>query len=200
MNRRDLLTAGVILASLGAAATPAAAQGLEKASAFVQQTGNNLVAIVNGSQAAAEKRRSLAQVLNAAVDVDGIGRFCLGRYWRNATVDQQSRYLTAFHEVLVSNISSKLGEYRGVKVSVLKGREQEDTAIVTTVVERPNNPPTTVDWVIGQPASAPKIVDVLAEGTSLRLTQRQDYAAYLSRNNNDIDALIKAMSQQVGKS
>ncbi len=200
MNRRDLLTAGVILASLGAAATPAAAQGVEKASAFVQQTGNNLVAIVNGSQAAAEKRRSLAQVLNAAVDVDGIGRFCLGRYWRTATVDQQSRYLTAFHEVLVSNISSKLGEYRGVKVSVLKGREQEDTAIVTTVVERPNNPPTTVDWVIGQPASAPKIVDVLAEGTSLRLTQRQDYAAYLSRNNNDIDALIKAMSQQVGKS
>jgi phospholipid transport system substrate-binding protein len=71
---------------------------------------------------------------------------------------------------------------------------------VTTVVIRPNNPPTTVDWVIVNPASAPKIIDVLAEGTSLRLTQRQDYAAYLTRNNNDVDALISAMKQQTLKS
>jgi len=120
----------------------------------------------------------------------------LAGFWRTATPDQQKRYLAAFHEVLVTNISSKLGEYRGVTVTVQRGRAQEDDAIVTTVVERPNNPPTTVEWVIGQPASAPRIVDVLAEGTSLRLTQRQDYAAFLSRNNNDVDALIAAMKAQ----
>jgi phospholipid transport system substrate-binding protein len=37
---------------------------------------------------------------------------------------------------------------------------------------------------------------VLAEGTSLRLTQRSDYASYLSHNNYDINALITAMRQQ----
>jgi phospholipid transport system substrate-binding protein len=67
------------------------------------------------------------------------------------------------------------------------------------VVERPNNPPTNVDWVISNPTSDPKIIDVIAEGTSLRLTQRQDYASYLNRNNNDIDALLNAMSQQVAQ-
>ena len=157
---------------------------MQKATAFIQQTGNQLVAIVNGTQSAAQKRQAIAQILETAVDVDGIARFCLGRFWRTASPDQQQRYVAAFHEVLVTNISSKLGEYQGVKLTVQRGRQQDDEAIVTTEVDRPNNPPTTVDWVVENPTTTPKIVDVLAEGTSLRLTQRQDYASYLTRNNN----------------
>jgi phospholipid transport system substrate-binding protein len=40
---------------------------------------------------------------------------------------------------------------------------------------------------------------VVAEGTSLRLTQRQDYASYLTHNNNNIDALIAAMKNQISQ-
>jgi phospholipid transport system substrate-binding protein len=65
---------------------------------------------------------------------------------------------------------------------------------------RPNNPPTAVDWIIANPSADPKIVDVVAEGTSLRLTQRQDYASYLTHNNGSIDALIAAMKNQVSQS
>ena len=134
------------------------------------------------------------------MNVDAIARFCLGRFSRTASPDQQTRFIAAFHEVLVTNISSKLGEYRGVKLTVQRARLQDDDAIVTTIVERPNNPPTTVDWVIEHPTTAPRIIDVVAEGTSLRLTQRQDYASYLARNANDIDALIKAMQHQTAQS
>ena len=45
----------------------------------------------------------------------------------------------------------------------------------------------------------PKIVDVVAEGTSLRLTQRDDYASYLARNNDSVQALIDALKRQVGQ-
>lgn len=197
--RRHVLTGGLILAACGIAARRARAQ-VDRASAFVQQTGDHLVAIVNGDMAPADKRRALAQILETSVDIDGIARFCLGRFWRTATPDQQKRFMAAFHEVLVTNISSKLGDYRGVRMTVQRGREQDDEAIVTTIVERPNNPPTTVDWIIEKPGSAPRIIDVVAEGTSLRLTQRQDYASYLSQNRNDVDALINAMKQQSAQS
>jgi phospholipid transport system substrate-binding protein len=203
LDRRDCLTAGLaalaVAASHGLLSSPAHAQSTERASAFVQQTGDRLVAIVNGTLNAADKRRALAQIIEAAVDVDSVARFCLGRFWRTSSADQQKRFVTAFHEVLVTNISGKLGEYQGVKLTVQHARQQDDDSIVTTIVERPNNPPTTVDWVIEQAASTPKIVDVLAEGTSLRLTQRQDYASYLTRNNNDVDALINAMKQQTAQ-
>jgi phospholipid transport system substrate-binding protein len=199
LYRRHCLNSGLLTAAFALLSPHAHAQAVEKATAFVQQTGNQLVGIVNGSLATAQKRQAITQILEGAVDVDGIARFCLGRFWRTASADQQKRFVTAFHEVLVTNISSKLGEYQGVKLTVQRGRQQDDEAVVTTTVERPNNPPTTVDWVIETPATAPRIVDVVAEGTSLRLTQRQDYASYLTRNNNDVNALINAMNQQTAK-
>jgi phospholipid transport system substrate-binding protein len=176
------------------------AQSADKASAFVRSTGDRLVAIVNGSGSAATKRSAMAQILNTDVDVDGIGKFCLGRFWRQATPEQQKQYLTLFHEVLVTNITSKLGEYQGVTFTLGRTRPQDEEAVVSTTVVRPNNAPTAVDWIIANPSSDPKIIDVVAEGTSLRLTQRQDYASYLTHNNNSVDALIAAMKNQVSQS
>jgi phospholipid transport system substrate-binding protein len=199
LNRRHFFISGLTMAGSALSPRSVRAQAIDKASSFVQQTGDRLVGIVNGPQAAPDKRRAITQIIEGTVDVDGIARFCLGRFWRTASADQQKRFVAAFHEVLVTNISSKLGEYKGVKLSVQHVRQQDDAAIVTTIVERPNNPPTTVDWVVENPTSAPKIIDVVAEGTSLRLTQRQDYASYLTRNNYDVDALINAMKQQTAQ-
>jgi len=188
------MTAGLVLA---AGRWPGAlAQGSETATAFVASTGEKLVAVVNGPGTLAEKRRQLTQIVDAAVDVDTIAQFCLGRFWRQATPAQQKSYSELFHRVLVTNITAKVGEYKGVKFTIGRSRPQDDDEIVSSLVERPNNPPTNVDWVISNPTRSPKIIDVLAEGTSLRLTQRSDYASYLSHNNYDINALITAMRQQ----
>ena len=157
------------------------------------------MAVVNGPESDREKRAKLTAIIDDAVDVDGVARFCLGRFWRNASAEQQQRYTELFHQVLVNNITAKLGEYRGVRFTMGRAQMRDDNAVVSTVVERPNNPPTNVDWIISNPTTAPKIIDVVAEGTSLRLTQRQDYASYLSRNNDNIDALINAMRQQVAQ-
>jgi phospholipid transport system substrate-binding protein len=195
--RRHLLTLAAVSALLPISVR---AQGTDKASAFVKSTGDRLVAIVNGPGTAASKRAAMTQILNNDVDVDGIGRFCLGRFWRQATPEQQKQYLSLFHEVLVTNITAKLGEYQGVTFTMGRSKSQDDEAVVSTTVVRPNNPPTAVDWIISNPASEPRIIDVVAEGTSLRLTQRQDYASYLTHNNNNVDALIAAMKNQVSQS
>lgn len=201
LHRRDflVLSAGATASGVLIGYQPARAQGADPASAFVKATGDKLVGIINGSGSWADKRRELARVINNTVDVDGVARFCLGRYWRQATPDQQRRYLELFHEVLITNITTKLGEYQGVRFTMGRSRQQDDGHVVSTVIERPNNPPAAVDWVIANPAGTPRIVDVIAEGTSLRITQRSDYAAYLQRNNSNIDSLIAAMRQQVAQ-
>ncbi len=43
------------------------------------------------------------------------------------------------------------GEYRGVRYTLDRAQQRGDTAVVSTVVERPNNPPTNVDWIISNP-------------------------------------------------
>ena len=167
------------------------------ATALVKSAGDRLVAVINAPGAIQTKLPKLSQIIETAVDVDGIAKFCLGRFWRTATPDQQKQYISLFHNVLVNNITGKLGEYQGVTFTVLQVQAREDTAIVATVVERPGNPTSKVDWVVSDESGLPKVVDVIAEGTSLRLTQRSDYAAYLSRNGNNIQALIDAMKQQL---
>jgi phospholipid transport system substrate-binding protein len=196
INRRQFLTIAAVSALLPISVR---AQSTDKATAFVKSTGDKLVAVVNGPGTASAKRAQMTQIINTDVDVDGIGRFCLGRYWRTATPEQQKQYLVLFHEVLVTNITSKLGEYQGVTFTMGRSKPQDEEAVVSTTVVRPNNGPTAVDWIIANPSSQPKIIDVVAEGTSLRLTQRQDYSSYLSHNNNSVDALIAAMKNQISQ-
>ena len=201
-NRRNLLilTASSLLAVSGRLIRPALAQASPgRASDFIRGIGDQLVAVVNGPGSDREKRQKLTDIIDSGVDVDGVARFCLGRFWRSASPEQQRRYMELFHQVLVNNITSKLGEYQGVHFTMGRSQRRDDNDVVSTVVERPNNPPTNVDWIISSASGSPRIIDVVAEGTSLRLTQRSDYASYLSRNNNNIDALINAMSQQVAQ-
>jgi phospholipid transport system substrate-binding protein len=194
------LTSALLLPATGWVSRPASAQGTGgRASEFIKGIGDQLVGVVNGPESEREKRTKLTAIIDGGVDVDGVARFCLGRFWRTASADQQHRYMELFHQVLVNNITAKIGDYRGVGFQMGRTQMRDEDAVVSTVVTRPNNPPTNVDWIVSNPGSEPKIIDVVAEGTSLRLTQRQDYASYLSHNNNNIDALLNAMRQQVAE-
>ena len=201
-HRRTILvsTAASLLFATGWRPRLAHAQSAaQHATSFIKGVGDQLVAVVNSSQPDSQKRSQLTHIIDGAVDVDAVAKFCLGRFWRSASSQQQQNYTTLFHQVLVNNITSKLGEYRGVSFIMGKAQMRDEDAVVSTVVNRPNNPPTNVDWIVTNPVGTPKIIDVVAEGTSLRLTQRQDYASYLSHNNDSIDALINAMRQQVAQ-
>jgi phospholipid transport system substrate-binding protein len=178
----------------------ACAQPAQQAEGFVRSTADQLVTIVNSSDVPEEKRRRLQQVIGAAVDVNDIARFCLGRFWRIATPEQQRQYLGLFGDLLVTRIVGHLGEYQGVRVSMGLVRATEDTEIVITTVERPNNPKYQVDWVVSTSTGSPKIVDLLAGGTSLRLTQSSDFAAYLARHQYNIHELIEGMRQLIAHS
>jgi phospholipid transport system substrate-binding protein len=201
-HRRSFLalTAASLVPAIWSLGRTARAQSApQRASDFVRSVGDQLVGVVNGAGPDNQKRAQLTHIIDSAVDVDGVARFCLGRFWHNASAQQQQNYTSLFHQVLVNNITSKLGEYRGVSFVMGRTQMRDDNAVVSTVVNRPNNPPTNVDWIVSSPSGDPKIIDVVAEGTSLRLTQRQDYASYLSHNNDNIDALINAMRQQVAQ-
>ncbi len=200
LTRRHLMLAaasGALVARLGWIGR-AVAQSPAQASAFVEQTGRALAAVANGPGTPEQKKAQLAAIVERSVDVDGVARFCLGRFWRQASPAQQQQYTTLFHRVLAANITGHLGEYRGVNFAMGRTTQAEGHIAVSTTVTRPNSAPAEVQWVVGDVGGEPKILDVLAEGTSLRLTQRSDYASYLSRNGNNVQALIDAIRRQLG--
>lgn len=197
ISRRLIFVLAATLGCLPALARPAAAQTSQQATEFLRQTGEALVQIVNGHNSDADKAQQLQSIVNQRVDVDGIARFVLGRFWRTATPQQQQQYLGLFRRVLELSIDAKLGEYRGVAFTIGRTTPAEGGQMVSSVISRPGQSPANVDWLIQDVGGQPKIVDVVAEGTSLRLTQRADYASFIVHNNDNIQALLDAMKRQV---
>jgi len=197
LSRRTALVLLAAAAPLAASAPARAAEvSPDQATDFIGRTGRDLMTAVNGAGSTQDKAAALQGIIDRAVDVNQIARFCLGRFWRQASPAQQQDYIDLFHRVLVQNITGKVGDYQGVTLVVNRATAREDGVAVTTTVTRPNNAPNRVDWLVSNESGAPRIIDVIAEGTSLRLTQRNDYTAYLGRNNNDVQALIEALKKQ----
>jgi len=175
------------------------AQPDDDAVALVKDASDKLVVIANGSGSPEEKHRRLQSVIDATVDVDAVARFCLGRSWRNATPDQQKEYMMLFHGLLVTEIAGRLGEYQGVRITMGLTRANANTEVIATTVERPGNPTMQIDWVVATNTGGPKIVDLLAEGTSMRLTHSADFTAYLMGHQYNIHELVEVMRQRVAQ-
>jgi phospholipid transport system substrate-binding protein len=178
-------------------AFPARAQSAEQALAFVDQTAKQLVTVINGPGTPDQKRAHLQQIIDRAVAVDQVARFCLGRFWRSATPAQQREYLELFHRVLLNSIAGHMGEYQGVSYTLGRAVPGEGGISVASTITRPGQPSANFIWVIGNEDGEPRVVDLIVEGTSLRVTQRSDYAAYLARNSNSVQALLDAMRRQL---
>jgi phospholipid transport system substrate-binding protein len=198
-RRLLLLSATAAPAASALLPLPAWAQSPDQAVAFIEQTAKELVAVVNGPGSIADKRVKLQAIVDRTVDVNEVARFCLGRFWSTASPQQQKDYLDLFHRVLMINITGKVGDYQGVSFTVGHAQPREGAILVSTTVERPGNPPSKVDWLVSTQSGGLKIIDVIAEGTSLRLTQRSDYSSYLAHNSNSVQALINALKQQASQ-
>lgn len=188
---------------LGLAIAPAQAQQMDinRATAFVNKAGQDLVTAINDQRLNQTQRRDrVASVLRNAIDIEGTGRFILGRYVRQASPAELQDYLKLFDEIIIRNLSSRFGEYRGVKFSLGRSQQRtEEDALVSTLVERPNTPSFTLDWRVAEINGQPKVVDVIAEGTSLRLTTRSEYAAVIQRNSGRVASLLDAMRGQIAQ-
>ncbi|WP_426958819.1 MlaC/ttg2D family ABC transporter substrate-binding protein [Muricoccus radiodurans] len=196
-SRRSLLAAGAALFPLAARAQPA---DTARATAFIQSTGQELVAVINGAGGVAQRRQQVAALLRRAVDVDGVGRFVLGRWTRQATPQELAEYTRLFEETLIRNLSARFGEYQGVRFSLGRSQQRtEDDVLVNTIIERPGTAPFALDWRVAEVGGQPRIVDVIAEGTSLRLTQRSEYSSVISRNGGRVSSLLDAMRNQVAQ-
>ena len=184
---------------IGDAWAQAGDQAGDQAVRFVKSASERLAAIVNSNDSPQEKRERLKNVIDSTVDVDDLGRFCLGRFWRLATPDQQKQYMALFHDLLVMKVAAHLGEYKGVKVDVGLARRSADTEIVITKIEGRTTATPRVDWVVSTTSGTPKIVDLLAGDTSLRLTQSADFIAYLAHHNYSVQDLIEGMRQMLAR-
>lgn len=199
-TRRFFLRSTLATAALAGGtrlARAAFAQSAAQATQFINQTARQMIAVIDSPASQAAKSAQLQQIVNRAVAVDEIARFCLGRYWRSATPAQQQEYAQLFHRVLLNSITGHLGDYKGITYTLGRAIPGDGGVQVPSVLTRPGQPTANLTWVVANDgAGSPKIIDVLAEGTSMRVTQRSDYGGFLDSHGGNVGALVDALKRQ----
>ena len=196
LTRRHLLVlAGTTLAAAALLPRIVHAQS-DSAAAFVQDNGNKIVRLAPLAEASDASRAQLLSLVNETLDVDGIAQFALGPYARQATPDQLARYAQMFHQVISNGVSARLSAYANATFTVGRSDPRGSDTLVHSVVSRPGSPDANVDWLVSTADGRTKILDVIAEGTSLRQTERSDYTSYLQSHGGNVDALLTAVQAQ----
>ena len=197
---RRSVAAGLLM-TLGRMATAQSDQSAMAAD-FIRQAGRELATLVGAAAASEAERPRLQAFLDRVVDVDGVARFCLGRYWAAASGSAQGRYVAVFHRVLLRNVVAWLGSHEqgSARVTIERPLAEGQDIDVPTVVERDGDPPAHVTWLVTMSQGAPKIIDTVVEGISMRLTVRNDYTSFIAHNGGDIEVLIRGLERQADSS
>ncbi len=197
--RRFILGAAAGLPMLAAASLAQAQVAPDTAKTFIQQSGQQLVSIVNSGASTAQKADQLRQLVDQIVAVDQVGDYVLGRYKNVVTPDQHTQFLALFHQLLAYNITFQIKAYQGITFAVNGSSVMGNDTIVDTTITRPGQAPSDVGWAVDEVNGSPKIVDVIVAGTSLRITTRNDYASVVTSNGGQISALLTAMQSQIDR-
>lgn len=193
-SRRILLVALAGLALL--AASPAKATAADQ---FIREVGTETLKALGDRSLTTEKREGLVRnLLTNHLDLDAVGRFCLGRYVRGLTPEQKKEYDALFEDYLTKVYAQLLSQYNGETLEVRDGaRAAGSETIVDSVINRPNGPPIRVEWKTHQKDGEPRVTDVIVEGVSMAFTQRQQFESVIQNNGGKIDALFAAMKKQI---
>ena len=199
-TRRTLLLCLSLLMICGWSGQPALAQNGDlpaRASHFVDVLGKDAVAVMATKDLNKTQRiERFRTMLRANFDIPTIARFVLGRYWNVATPEQQQEYFRVFEEMVVRSYANRFDTYSGETFHITSSRpEGEHDAFVVTEIQRPNGPPINVEWRVRQ-REALGIIDVVVEGVSMSVTQRQEFATVIQSKGGDIGAFLKALSEK----
>lgn len=167
----------------------ASAQPTDKATAFIDGIGKDVMAVLNNAAlSGSQKDSELQQLFQKTVDVDWIGKFVLGKYWRTATPAQQSRYSDSYRVFVIKSYTSKFSEYTGGETYkiVSSKADGEGKYLVTMQIVRKKEAPVMIDYKLRDSEGGQlKVYDIVVEGVSLLTTQRSEFASVVSRKGLD---------------
>ena len=176
-------------------AVPAHASASE---AFVRDLAANALASLGEKGVVDEEHdRRFRKLLTKSFDLPRISRFVLGRYWRKATDEQRETFVSLFEDFTVLAYAGRFREIASARLSVVRSREvSANQVLVSSLIELPDRPPIEIGWRIRARGSELKIVDVVLEGVSMRISLRDEFTAVIRQSGGRIAGLLAALRRK----
>lgn len=198
MKRRQWMVAAVMAVSTISTMSVQAAQ--EAPDELVKRISNEVLAAIKADPAiqAGDTNRVVALVdskIMPNVNFTRMTSSAVGRYWRQATPEQQKALQDEFKTLLVRTYSGALGEVKDQTLTFRPMRARpEDKEVVVRSEVRGKGEPIQLDYRLEKTEQGWKIYDLNVLGVWLVETYRSQFAQEISAKG--IDGLIQSLAQR----
>jgi phospholipid transport system substrate-binding protein len=160
---------------------------LEEEKALIQKDKNRIYALVS-------------DIVLPNFDFRRMAAWALGRYWRNATPEQQERFTVEFRQMLVRTYGSTLLDYSDEKINyrLLNPEQGAKDVTVNTEIEQAGGPTIQINYSMYLSEDGWKVYDVSINGVSLVTNYRTSFASIIRRDG--MDSLIRQLEYRNGSS
>lgn len=199
-STRRALLGGIAALAAFAPVRPAAARTGGEARTFIETLGRKVEAVLKDRQLARDaKLGRLVALLDEATDMPLVARLVMGKYWREASEAQRKSYVELFQALVIKTMADRLNNYGGETFEVTGSRSAGDLdTVVSTRILRPGGqPPIAVDWRVREAGKGHAIIDIVAEGVSMVVTQRSELTEIVSQQG--IDGLLAEMRRRLDR-
>ena len=171
-----------------AAIEPAEAEARQ----FVQQTIDDVMAILHDSTLALEQKKNRVEELAYdRFEFELISRFVLARNWNSMTEQQRTDFVDAFRTHLSVTYRDALDSFRDEKISITSSRLEPRGDVTVMTLIRQNSGDTKVDYRLRKTAKGWRGIDIIIEGVSLVQNFRSQAQEIISAEG--ADALIQKL-------
>lgn len=190
LNRRMFLTAAGCAAALGAgrrawAVTP------PEAEEFVRRLIADLEDILRKATPQDPRTGEFLALFKRTTALPQIGQFTMGLTWRQMSEAQKAAFAEAFEGYAARFYANRFNEYEGQEIEVTGSQDVGRRGVlVNSVLKSPGEPDTRVDWLVNDRGGQVLLADIVAEGVSLAITQREEFASMIEKRGGDIDQFI----------
>lgn len=162
---------------------------------YVQSLGDRAISTISKEGITQEDiQKEFYTILDRYFDTAAIGRFVMGRHWRDASEQQRTEFLRLFKNMIVRMYSTRFTDYSDEKFRVDPQvvKTNRDHIVRSEIIFAGNRPPVKLEWrVRPNKDGAYKVIDLMIEGVSMSITQRSEFDAIIRRNG--IDGLLETM-------
>ncbi len=198
-SRRHFAVTGIFAIAVVLTLGSAPARAVEPAE-FIRNMGQEAIdSLTERDVSQAERQKRFRRILKRAFDMRAIARFTLGRYWRIASKKERQEYVELFEDFVVQSFAIRFKDYDGESFQVGKVHEvgRKDKLVVSEIAQQ-KGPPIRVNWRL-RDSNGYRIVDVVVEGISMGITQRDEFASVIRNHGGKIEGLLAALRKKIGR-
>jgi phospholipid transport system substrate-binding protein len=165
-----------------------AAEQNEAVRAFVEKVNSASMSFF-ASGADSDARERCRALLSWAFDIPASAEYVLGKAWGSASEDDRKEFFQAFEEEIVTEYLHRMKPGTTMTFIGTRAPLQGDLLAASRVTIPRKNEETWI-WRLRPEGDSWRIIDVLVNGRSAILQERETYADVLKANHGEMKALI----------